>query len=125
MRQVSFLRCFSVWTNSSVTCSIRPSADGKPDCDGTNTPLFLHEDRDNKVQFTYRVSWNQSTTRWATRWDHYLRISEPRIHWFALFNSIAIAVFLCVMVNLVLVRTVNRDVSRYNAIDITVRDSFA
>lgn len=101
-----------------MSISKTESAD-KPDCDSQLSPLILREDRDNTVYFTYRVQWNQSDTRWATRWDNYLRIAEPRIHWFSLFNSIIIVVFLCVMVSMVLLRTVNRDVSRYNAIDLS------
>ncbi|KAH7108249.1 hypothetical protein BKA62DRAFT_681617 [Auriculariales sp. MPI-PUGE-AT-0066] len=103
-----------VWPMSIMTTDA-----GKPDCVSRNMPVILLEDRDNKVHFTYRVSWNQSTTRWATRWDNYLKVSQPRIHWISLFNSILIVVFLCVMVNMVLVRTISRDVSRYNAIDLS------
>ena len=46
----------------------------------------------------------------ATRWDNYLHIFDPRIHWFSLINSIVIVVFLCVMVSMILVRSVSRDV---------------
>ena len=47
----------------------------------------------------------------ATRWDNYLHIFDPRIHWFSLVNSIVIVVFLCVMVAMILIRSVSRDVS--------------
>ena len=46
----------------------------------------------------------------ATRWDNYLHIFDPRIHWFSLINSIIIVVFLCAMVSMILVRSVSRDV---------------
>ena len=46
----------------------------------------------------------------ATRWDNYLHIFDPRIHWFSLINSIVIVVFLCAMVSMILVRSVSRDV---------------
>ena len=34
-----------------------------------------------------------------------------RIHWFSLINSIIVVVFLCLMVSMILLRTVSRDVS--------------
>jgi transmembrane 9 superfamily protein 2/4 len=47
----------------------------------------------------------------ATRWDNYLHIFDPRIHWFSLVNSLVIVIFLCVMVSMILLRSVSRDVS--------------
>ncbi len=75
----------------------------------------------------------------ATRWDNYLHIFDPKIHWFSLINSLIIVVFLCIMVSMILLRSVNKDVrdmivflckryllsplqiSRYNSIDLSVR----
>jgi hypothetical protein len=80
-------------------------------------------------------------SRQATRWDNYLHIFDPRIHWFSLINSLVIVVFLCAMVSMIVYRSVSRDVrpsvtsisvrfnatrlqiSRYNAIDLSVRTS--
>ncbi|KAH9949582.1 endosomal P24A protein [Amylocystis lapponica] len=89
------------------------------DCSSTVAPLILSEDQTNTVRYTYRVMWNESSTPWATRWDNYLHIFDPRIHWFSLVNSLVIVVFLCVMVSMILLRTVTRDISRYNAIDLS------
>ena len=47
----------------------------------------------------------------ATRWDNYLHIFDPKIHWFSLINSFAIVVFLCIMVGMIVYRSVARDVS--------------
>ncbi|OJA11697.1 hypothetical protein AZE42_02099 [Rhizopogon vesiculosus] len=90
-----------------------------PNCDIDVPPLYLSETEVNNVRFTYRVTWNESDTPWATRWDNYLHIFDPRIHWFSLINSIVIVVFLCLMVAMILWRTVSRDISRYNAIDLS------
>ena len=46
----------------------------------------------------------------ATRWDNYLHIFDPRIHWFSLINSTIIVFFLCFMVAMILWRNVSRDV---------------
>ncbi|KAH9047779.1 hypothetical protein EDB84DRAFT_1575086 [Lactarius hengduanensis] len=95
------------------------SQDGLLDCDSKVPPLILSETGENRVRYTYRVMWNESSTPWATRWDNYLHIFDPRIHWFSLINSLVIVVFLCAMVSMIVYRSVSRDISRYNAIDLS------
>ncbi|EGN99728.1 hypothetical protein SERLA73DRAFT_106457 [Serpula lacrymans var. lacrymans S7.3] len=90
-----------------------------PVCEGDVGPLILSETQTSTIRYTYRVTWNESDTPWATRWDNYLHIFDPRIHWFSLVNSLVIVIFLCVMVSMILLRTVSRDISRYNAIDLS------
>lgn len=93
---------------------------GPATCDTRTTErLRLNEDQTQTVRYTYRVMWNESDTPWATRWDNYLHIFDPKIHWFSLINSLAIVVFLCIMVSMILLRSVTRDISRYNAIDVS------
>ncbi|KAI0305469.1 Nonaspanin TM9SF [Multifurca ochricompacta] len=93
------------------------SQDGPLDCDFRAPPMILSELEDNQVRYSYRVMWNESSTPWATRWDNYLHIFDPRIHWFSLVNSLVIVVFLCAMVSMIVYRSVSRDISRYNAIE--------
>lgn len=52
----------------------------------------------------------------ATRWDNYLHIFDPRIHWLSLINSLAIVSFLCIMVAMILYRNVARDVCFSSAV---------
>ena len=70
---------------------------GKTDCGSASADdhLILAEDGETPVTWTYGVYWRESTTAWATRWDTYLHIFDPRIHWFSLINSAVIVVFLC------------------------------
>ncbi|OSD06791.1 Nonaspanin [Trametes coccinea BRFM310] len=107
-----------VWPTSRGGSQNAPS-DGELDCVSPVPPLILSETQNNTVRYTYRVMWNESDTAWATRWDNYLHIFDPRIHWFSLINAVIVVVFLCVMVSMILVRTVSRDISRYNAIDLS------
>ena len=70
---------------------------GNSDC-GNATPddhLMLDENGETTVTWTYGVYWRQSSTAWATRWDTYLHVFDPKIHWFSLINSAVIVVFLC------------------------------
>ncbi|KAJ1863344.1 Transmembrane 9 super member 2 [Coemansia sp. RSA 2703] len=92
------------------------SKDTTPSCD-TTEPMNLHEDKDNEVVFTYSVKWEKSEKSWATRWDSYLHAMDPKIHWFSLINSVVIVVFLSAMLGLILVRTLHKDIARYNADD--------
>ncbi|KAF8322305.1 endosomal P24A protein [Clavulina sp. PMI_390] len=95
------------------------SRESTPTCSSSSSALVLSETRDNDFWYTYSVAWAPSDTPWATRWDNYLHIFDQRIHWFSLTNSIVIVVFLCFMVSMILLRTVNRDISRYNAMDLS------
>ena len=71
------------------------SAEGEAECGSTNQPLILNEGGETPVTWTYGVEWRESKTAWATRWDSYLHVYDPRIHWFSLVNSAVIVVFLC------------------------------
>jgi len=88
-----------------------------PDCTAHHNPVVLSDHADTKVQFTYSVYWYPSTTPWATRWDKYLHVIDPKIHWFSLINSAVIVVFLVLTVTSVLVRTLRKDIARYNRLD--------
>ncbi|KAJ6499265.1 Nonaspanin TM9SF [Mycena sanguinolenta] len=100
--------------------SVEESLEEPATCDTSNShPLYLTQTQTQTIRYTYRVTWNQSDTPWATRWDNYLKIFDPRIHWFSLINSLVIVVFLCIMVSMILLRSVSRDISRYNAIDLS------
>ena len=68
---------------------------GQGDCGDPEKHLVLAEDSDTAITWTYGVYWRQSDTAWATRWDSYLHVYDPRIHWFSLVNSAVIVIFLC------------------------------
>lgn len=95
-----------VWASS---ISRTGTSSSNPSCMRGGT-LTLDENKDNKFYYTYSVEWEESDTPWATRWDNYLHVFDPRIHTFSLINSIVMVVFLCALVSSILVRSVNRDV---------------
>ncbi|TDL24197.1 Nonaspanin [Rickenella mellea] len=95
------------------------STEGSLNCDSHKMPMVLSEEQSTEVVYTYRVRWNESDTPWATRWDNYLHVFDPRIHWFSLINSLVVVIFLCIMVAMIVWRSVSRDISRYNAIDLS------
>lgn len=79
--------------------------------------LYLNEENGSNVVFTYSVFWKPSPTTFATRWDNYLHVYDPKIHWLSLINSAVIVCFLSAMVFVILVRTLRRDITRYNKLD--------
>ncbi|KAK3836830.1 MAG: hypothetical protein J3R72DRAFT_387391 [Linnemannia gamsii] len=82
--------------------------------EGPVAPMFLSEKVTTPVTYTYSIKWTEVKTAWATRWDKYLLVGEPRIHWFSLVNSVIIVLFLTGMVAMVLLRALHKDISRYN-----------
>uniref|UniRef100_A0A671N602 Transmembrane 9 superfamily member n=1 Tax=Sinocyclocheilus anshuiensis TaxID=1608454 RepID=A0A671N602_9TELE len=56
--------------------------------------------------------------RWASRWD-YILVSMPRtnIQWFSIMNSLVIILFLSGMVAMIMLRTLHKDIARYNQMD--------
>lgn len=86
-------------------------------CGYGSPPMTLNEIGETEVTWTYSVYWRPSDTAWATRWDKYLHVFDPKIHWFSLINSTIIVIFLTITVFSILVRALRRDIQRYNRLD--------
>ncbi|KAF2269078.1 hypothetical protein CC78DRAFT_302444 [Lojkania enalia] len=101
---------------------------GKAECPKGDTKLAPTENPEengpNLVTYTYSVYWSSSPTSFATRWDKYLHVYDPKIHWFSLVNSAVIVVFLIGMVSTILVRTLKKDIARYNRLDELALEDF-
>lgn len=100
------------------------SEDGTAQCDGDGVGITLNEEGETAVTWTYSVYWRESPTAWATRWDKYLHVYDPKIHWFSLINSAVFVVFLVAMVSMILVRALKKDIARYNRLDMINLDDF-
>ncbi|KAL1310820.1 hypothetical protein AAFC00_001057 [Neodothiora populina] len=97
---------------------------GDQSCGTAGEPLILSETSETGVAWTYSVFWVPSPTSFATRWDKYLHVYDPKIHWFSLVNSAVIVVFLIGMVSTILLRTIRKDIARYNRLDDLALDDF-
>lgn len=104
-----------VWPQS--VDSLAGSNDGKPNC-RAREPFVLSDPAagSRPVAYTYDVIWRESSVPWATRWDNYLHVSSPRIHLLSLVNSLVVCVLLCLVVAAILLRVLNRDITKYNAL---------
>ena len=91
---------------------------GAPDCADTHAAVVLtDDDSPQEVKFSYSVYWVKSETAWATRWDKYLHVFDPKIHWFWLVDTAIIVIILVLTVMSILVRTLKKDIARYNRLD--------
>ncbi|PYH46999.1 transmembrane 9 family protein [Aspergillus saccharolyticus JOP 1030-1] len=98
--------------------------DGTAQCETDGTGVVLNEEGETTVAWTYSVYWRESSTPWATRWDKYLHVYDPKIHWFSLINSAVFVVFLVGMVSMILIRALKKDIARYNRLDMINLDDF-
>ncbi|XP_041364015.1 transmembrane 9 superfamily member 3-like [Gigantopelta aegis] len=69
-----------------------------------------------KIPFTYEVKWHDSKIKFADRFDKYLdpNFFQHRIHWFSIFNSFMMVIFLVGLVSMILMRTLRKDYARYS-----------
>lgn len=81
----------------------------------SENPMPIDGDHNQLLQFTYSVKWSESTTPFEDRFKRYLEYDffEHKIHWFSVFNSFMMVIFLCGLVSLILLRTLRNDFARY------------
>lgn len=72
---------------------------------------------DVKVSFTYSLMWEESSLRWASRWDMYLSMTNAQIHWFSILNSLVVIFFLAGVLAAIIIRTLKKDIANYNKLD--------
>jgi transmembrane 9 superfamily protein 2/4 len=75
------------------------------------------EEEDMKIPFSYSIEWEESDIQYASRWDSYLYVQDPkemRIHWLSIFNSFAVVLFLSGAIAMILLRILRKDIAAYN-----------
>jgi transmembrane 9 superfamily protein 2/4 len=99
-------------SSSAAKAAAAAKADGKAD-DATKAKDPSADQIE--VVWTYDVTWEPSETAWASRWDVFLSGSpDDQIHWFSIVNSLMIVLFLTGMVAMIMMRTLHKDIARYN-----------
>lgn len=105
-----------------VPRSIRHPASGF-DCGDGRPPMQLSSEKrprvDTLIKYTYSVTFRENNDiKWSSRWDYLLdSFPSAKIQWFSILNSLVIVVFLSGMVAMILMRTVYKDISRYNQLE--------
>lgn len=87
-------------------------------CSSELSPVSFKQNDNTDVVFTYSVSFEKSETAWATRWDKYLHVYDPKIQWFSLVNFSIIVVILGVIIGHILARTLKNDIMKYNEVNL-------
>ncbi|KAH9363566.1 hypothetical protein HPB48_005901 [Haemaphysalis longicornis] len=88
-----------------------------PNCVSPDPMTFSKADpNQTTVYYTYSVTFQRNDhVRWSSRWDYILEsMPESKIQWFSIVNSVVVVLFLSGMVGIVLLRTLHRDIARYN-----------
>ncbi len=93
--------------------------DSNQDSNKKGQKLVLNQP--NKIHMTYEVVWQESDIPWASRWDSYLKMSDVQIHWFSIINSLVVVFFLAGILSMILIRSLRRDIAKYNREDEPVR----
>ncbi|CDY44834.1 BnaCnng11900D [Brassica napus] len=78
-----------------------------------DNPMPLEAGR--TVDLTYSVNWIPTDITFARRFDVYLDYPffEHQIHWFSIFNSFMMVIFLTGLVSMILMRTLRNDYAKY------------
>uniref|UniRef100_A0A0D9YXJ9 Transmembrane 9 superfamily member n=1 Tax=Oryza glumipatula TaxID=40148 RepID=A0A0D9YXJ9_9ORYZ len=89
--------------------------------DPTSCPVEMEKSQlireKEQITFTYEVEFVNSDIRWPSRWDAYLKMEGAKIHWFSIMNSLMVILFLAGIVFVIFLRTVRRDLTRYEELD--------
>lgn len=73
----------------------------------------------SQLTFSYEVIWKPTTIPFSNRFDKYLDpgFFQHKIHWFSIFNSFMMVLFLVGLVSMILLRTLRKDYARYGKDD--------
>ncbi|GAA0164193.1 transporter [Lithospermum erythrorhizon] len=101
------------WTDKTrlTTCD----AHAKRTVTTSESPQEVEDKKE--IIFTYDAEFQNSDIKWASRWDTYLLMADDQIHWFSIVNSLMIVLFLSGMVAMIMLRTLYRDISKYNQLE--------
>ncbi|XP_066152516.1 transmembrane 9 superfamily member 2 [Euwallacea fornicatus] len=82
-------------------------------------PKPLEKNEKFEISYTYTVYFiKNNSVKWSSRWDYILEsMPYTNIQWFSILNSLVIVLFLSGMVAMILLRTLYKDIARYNQID--------
>merc|ERR1712079_998845 len=56
-------------------------------------------------------------------WDVYLEMADTQIHWFSIINSVVVVFFLSGIITMIIIRTLRKDIAKYNMADEDAEDS--
>lgn len=93
--------------------------DKNPTCASSDPMGISSTDKTVDIAYTYSITWEADPLhRWSSRWDYLLEsLPHTNIQWFSIMNSLVIVLFLSGMVAMIMLRTLHKDIARYNQMD--------
>lgn len=108
-----------VYTNRNLVISYNGDQIVKVDL--TSDPKSLEEVKEGTaLEFSLHVQFVETSEAFHSRFDRYLDhdFFKHPIHWFSVFNSFMMVLFLMGLVALILLRTLKKDYARYGLVDL-------
>ncbi|CAK8698663.1 unnamed protein product [Clavelina lepadiformis] len=108
------------WEGSRlVRAVLEPRSYSKSGCDGPPLGMPNKFDKPIAIDYTYSVQFiEKDDIEWASRWDYILdSMPHTSIQWFSIMNSLVIVLFLSGMVAMITIRSLHKDIARYNQME--------
>jgi transmembrane 9 superfamily member 2/4 len=106
--------------NPIPSCDPNMSTEQHTDYDMVVDSKQRPQEASGQVLFTYDVIWRENENlHWASRWDIYLSMNHAipaKVHWLSIANSMVIVIVLSAMIMAILIRSLHRDINRYNKV---------
>lgn len=83
-------------------------------------PMIIPKgDIDLDIQYSFSIYFQRNeVVKWSSRWDYILdSLPHSDIQWFSILNAAVIVLFLSGMVAMIMLRTLHKDIARYNQLD--------
>ncbi|CAI2357920.1 unnamed protein product [Caenorhabditis sp. 36 PRJEB53466] len=99
--------------------SIKHRSSSNLDCSESAEPIAIDAKSESaEITYSYSIKWTKTDIKWSSRWDYILQsMPHTNIQWFSIMNSLVIVLFLTGMVGMIIMRTLHRDIDRYNRLD--------
>ncbi|KAL8158736.1 hypothetical protein V2J09_000273 [Rumex salicifolius] len=101
--------------NAAKNVKMNEKYPSKINCDSKTVSMAIKENE--PLAFSYEVEFVMSETKWLSRWDAYLKMEGEKVHWFSILNSMMVITFLAGIVLVIFLRTIRRDLARYEELD--------
>jgi transmembrane 9 superfamily protein 2/4 len=99
--------------------SVKHSGDKPGPITDARMELTAETTGDIQIVYSYSIGFAENVNvRWSSRWDYLLEsMPHTNIQWFSILNSVVIVLFLSGMVAMIMLRTLHKDIARYNQMD--------
>ncbi|ORY51578.1 putative endosomal membrane protein EMP70 [Rhizoclosmatium globosum] len=107
-------KTFKFKYNKNQIIDVEVESEKVPLLDETEVPRNSQKDDIvQRIEFSYSVEWTETDELFANRFKNHITFFENKIHWFSIMNSSMIVIFTMGLVVVILMRTLKKDMIRY------------